>query len=171
MPWGISHSMALSRYRTAPGAGTLMALLLVLIGGSPMYRRWAEASTDENTAVGWWLQLVGWPAWSFDADQSVQNVIAADLKAILVVLFSFGFLVLLPGSQLASVRGGLSQFVAGWAAYIFAAFFAALITAAILANPSVLSAFQLAAGGAVYGMFVGWIVGAATLGARRGTRS
>jgi len=160
-----------SRYRTAPGAGTLAALLLVLIGGSPMYRNWAASSTDENSPGGWWLRLVGWPAWSFDADQSVQNVIAADLRAILLVLFTMGFLVLLPGSQLASARGGLSQFLAGWAAYIFAATFAALIAAAILTNPSVLSAFQQAAGGAIYGVFVGWIVGAAALGARRGTRS
>lgn len=169
---GIWSPMAsFSRYRTAPGAGTLMALLLVLIGGSPMYRSWADSSTDENTAGGWWLRLVGWPAWSFDADQSVQNVLAADLKAILLILLTWGFLVLLPGSQLASARGGLSQFLAGWGAYIFAAVFAALLTAAILTNPSVLSAFQQAAGGAVYGVFVGWIVGAATLGARRGTRS
>ncbi|HZM79744.1 MAG TPA: hypothetical protein VFC19_28775 [Candidatus Limnocylindrales bacterium] len=148
-----------------------MALLLVLIGGSPMYSRWVTSSTDENSAAGWWLRLVAWPAWSFDANQSVQNVIAADLKAILLVLFTWGFLVLLPGSQLASARGGLSQFLAGWAAYIFAATFAALIAAAILTNPSVLAAFQQAAGGAVYGVFVGWIVGAAALGARRGTRS
>jgi hypothetical protein len=160
----------LSRYRTAPGAGTLMALLLVLIGGSPMYRNWAASSTDENTAGGWWLRLVGWPAWSFDADESVQNVIAADLKAILLILFTFLFLVLLPGSQLASARGGLSQFLAGWAAYIFAAVFAALIAAFVLANPSLLSAFQQAGGGAIYGVFVGWIVGAAALGAHRGTR-
>jgi hypothetical protein len=148
-----------------------MALVLVLIGGSPMYARWAASSTDENSAGGWWLRLLAWPAWSFDADQSVQNLIAADLKAILLVLFTFGFLVLLPGSQLASARGGLSQFLAGWAAYIFAAVFAALIAAAILTDPSVLSAFQQAGGGAIYGVFVGWIVGAATLGARRGTRS
>jgi hypothetical protein len=147
----------------------LAAVLLVLIGGSPMYGRWVIASTDENTVSGWWLRLVAWPAWSFDVDQSFRNVIAADLRAILLIVFTFLFLVLLPGSQLASVRGGLSQFVAGWAAYIFAAAFAALIAAAVLTDPSVLSAFQQAGGGAIYGLFVGWIVGAATLGARRGT--
>lgn len=159
-----------SRYRTAPGAGTLAALVLVLIGGSPMYNRWAAANTDENTAGGWFMRQLAWPAWRFNADESVQNVVAADLKAILLVLFTFLFLVLLPGSQLAAARGGASQFFAGWGAYIFAAAFAALITAWLLADPTVLSAFHQAAGGAIYGLFVGWIVGLAALGGYRGTR-
>lgn len=159
-----------SRYRTAPGAGTLAALLLVLIGGSPMYARWVTSSTDENTAGGWFMRLFAWPAWRFNVDESVQAVIAADLKAILLVLFTFLFLVLLPGSQLAAARGGLSQLLAGWAAYIFGAAFAALIAAFVLANPTLLAAFQQAGGGAIYGLFIGWIVGLAALGGHRGTR-
>jgi hypothetical protein len=35
-------------------------------------------------------------------------------------------------------------------------------------NPSLLGAFQAAGGGAAYGFFVGWIIGIATLGGRRG---
>jgi hypothetical protein len=135
-----------------------------------MYNRWVTSSTDENSAGGWFMRLFAWPAWRFNEDETVQNVVAADLKAILLVLFTFLFLVLLPGSQLAAARGGLSQFIAGWAAYIFAAAFAALIAAFVLANPSMLSAFQQAGGGAIYGLFVGWIVGFAALGGHRGTR-
>lgn len=158
-----------SRYRTAPGAGTLAALILVLIFGSPMYVSWAQSNTDESTAGGWFMRLLAWPAWRFDETDSVQNLIADDIKAILVVLFTFLFMVLLPGSQLAAARAGAGQFLAGWAGYIFAGAVAALLAAFVQSNPSLLTAFQAAGGGAIYGLFVGWIVGAAALGGRAGT--
>ncbi|MGW0431908.1 hypothetical protein ACWDV4_05105 [Micromonospora sp. NPDC003197] len=162
--------MALTnRYRTATGAGTLAALLLVLIFGSPWYNDWAQRNADAGTAGGWFLRLLAWPAWRFDSDDSVQNVLATDLKAILVVVLTALFLTLLPGSQLARARGTLSQLFAGWAAYVFAGAFAALLTTLIQTDPSLLGAFQAAGDGAGYGLFVGWIVGIATLGGRRGT--
>ncbi|RZU50625.1 hypothetical protein EV385_2400 [Krasilnikovia cinnamomea] len=157
-----------NRYRTAPGAGTLAALLLVLIFGSPFYADWAQKNTDPDTAGGWWLRLLAWPHWRFSSSDSVREVVAADLKAILLVVLTALFLILLPGSQLARARGTISQFFAGWAAYIFAGGFAALLTTLILANPSLLGAFRAAGEGATYGLFVGWIIGIATLGGRRG---
>lgn len=161
--------MALTnRYRTTTGAGTMAALLLVLIFGSPWYVDWAAKNTDADTAGGWFLRLLAWPAWRFDSDDSIQNLIAADLKAILLVVFAAMFLSLLPGSQLARARGTLSQFFAGWSAYVFAGGLAALLAALIQANPSTLGAFLAAGGGAGYGLFTGWIVGLATLGGRRG---
>jgi hypothetical protein len=87
-----------------------------------------------------------------------------------VIILTLLFLFLLPGSQLARARGTISQFFAGWAAYVFAGAFAALLTTLFLANPSLLGAFRSAGDGATYGLFVGWIVGIATLGGRRGTR-
>jgi hypothetical protein len=163
--------MALTnRYKTATGAGTLAALILVLVFGSPWYADWARDNTNVKTAGGWFLQLLAWPAWRFDSDDSVQDVFAADLKAILVVVLTALFLYLLPGSQLARARGTLSQLFAGWAAYVFAGAFAALLTALIQSNPSLLGAFQAAGVGAGYGLFVGWIIGIATLGGWRGRR-
>jgi hypothetical protein len=159
----------ISRYRTAPGAGTLAALILVLVFGSPAYVSWAQSSTDANTAGGWFLRLLAWPAWRFEADDSVQQLLADDIKAILLVLLTFGFLVLLPGSQLARARGGASQFLAGWGAYIFAGAFAGLLASFVQANPTLLTAFGNAGGGAIYGLFAGWIIGAASLGGYRGT--
>lgn len=50
-----------SRYKTAVGAGTLAAFLLVAIFGSPWYRDWAANNTNPNTAGGWFLRLLGWP--------------------------------------------------------------------------------------------------------------
>jgi hypothetical protein len=163
--------MALTnRYKTATGVGTLAALLLVLIFGSPWYAEWARDNTNPNTAGGWFLRLLAWPAWRFDSSDSVQDLVAADLKAILVVVLAALFLYLLPGSQLARARGTLSQFFAGWAAFIFAGAVAALLTTLIRANPSLLGAFRAAGEGATYGLFVGWVIGIATLGAWRGPR-
>lgn len=159
-----------NRYKTAPGAGTLAALILVLVFGSPWYSDWATKNTDAGTAGGWWLRLLAWPHWQFDSHDSLREIVVGDLKAILLIVLTAVFLYLLPGSQLARARGTISQFFAGWAAYIFAGGVAALLTTLFLANPSLLGAFRSAGDGATYGLFVGWIIGLATLGGRRGTR-
>jgi hypothetical protein len=163
--------MALTnRYKTATGAGTLAALILVLVFGSPFYRDWVTDNTNENTAGGWFLRLLAWPAWRFDSGDTLQDIIADDLRAILVVVFTAVFLYLLVGTQLARARGTLSQFFAAWGAYVFAGAFAALITTLFRSNPTLLSAFQAAGAGATYGFFVGWIIGLVALGGWRGTR-
>jgi hypothetical protein len=159
-----------NRYKTAPGAGTVAALILVLVFGSPWYVDWVAKNTNPNTAGGWWLRLLTWPRWTFDSSDSLRQIIVTDLKAILLIVLTALFLFLLPGSQLARARGTISQFFAGWAAYIFAAAFAALLTTLFFANPSLIGAFRAAGDGATYGVFVGWVVGLATLGGRRGTR-
>jgi hypothetical protein len=159
-----------NRFKSAPGAGTLAALILVLVFGSPWFLHWADKNANPATAGGWFLHLLAWPHWEFNSHDSLRDVIVGDLKAILVVVFAALFLYMLPGSQLARARGTLSQFFAGWSAYIFAGGFAALVTTLFLANPSLLSAFQAAGQGAAYGLFSGWIIGFATLGGRRGTR-
>ena len=169
---GNIRGMALNnRYKTATGAGTVAALILVLAFGNPWYADWARDNTDPNTAGGWFLRLLSWPFWRFSKTDQVEDIVAADLKAILVVVLAAVFLYLLPGSQLARARGTLSQFFAGWSAYVFAAAFAALLAALIQSNPSLLNAFRVAGEGAGYGVFVGWIIGLAALGGRRGTRA
>ena len=160
-----------NRYKSAPGAGTLAALILVLVFGSPWYADWVNDNTNANTAGGWWLRLLAWPHWTFNSNDSLREIIVGDLRAILLVVLTALFLFLLPGSQLARARGTISQFFAGWSAYIFAAGFASLLTTLFLKNPTLLGAFQAAGNGATYGLFVGWIVGLATLGGYRGTRS
>jgi hypothetical protein len=157
-----------SRYRTATGAGTLAALILVLIFGSPAYVEWVQSNTDEGNAGGWWLRLLSWPSWRFSSTDSVRDILADDIRAILLVALTALFLYLLPGSQLAQARGTISQLLAGWASYIFAGALAGLLTAFIQTDPSLLAAYQAAGAGAIYGLFVGWIVGIAALGGRRG---
>jgi hypothetical protein len=155
-----------ARYRTASGAGTLAALILVLVFGSPAYVSWAQSNTDANTAGGWFMRLLAWPAWRFSKVDTVQNLVADDLRAILLVLFTLVLMFAFAGSALTR-----AQFFAGWGSYVFAGALAALISAFVLSNPSLLTAFQAAGAGAVYGLFVGWIVGFASLGGYRGTRA
>jgi|KBSSwiStaDraftv2_1062776.scaffolds.fasta_scaffold316384_3 hypothetical protein len=155
-----------ARYRTSSGAATLAAVLLVLVFGSPMYVSWVQGHTDVNTAGGWFMRLLSWPAWRFSAGDSVQNLIADDLRAILLILLTFVFLLAFAGSI-----ASRAQFFGGWGAYVFAGALAALLSAFLLTNPSLLTAFQAAGGGAIYGLFVGWIVGFASLGGYRGTRA
>lgn len=159
-----------TRYRTATGAGVLAALLLVAIFGSPLYVDWVRNNVDPDTAGGWFLHMLAWPSWQLDADASLRDNLAAILRALLVVVLSAVFLALLPGTQLARARGTISQLLAGWAAYIFAGAAAGLLAAVIQSNPSLLGAFTAAGAGAAYGLFVGWIVGIATLGGRARTR-
>jgi hypothetical protein len=158
-----------NRFKSAPGAGTLAALILVLVFGSPWFVRWVDRNTNGNTAGGWWLRVLAWPRWSFNSNDSLRTIIVDDLRAILVILLTALFLRLLLGSQLADARGTVSQFFVGWAGYIFAGGFAALLAALFLSHPSLLNAFRVAGTGASYGLFVGWIVGLATLGGRRGS--
>jgi len=97
----------------------------------------------------------------------VRELLAADLKAILLILFTAVFISLLVGAQLSSARGTISAILTGWAAFIFAAALAALLTAFLLANTSFGTAVANAAGGAGYGLIVGWIVGIASMAGRR----
>jgi hypothetical protein len=153
---------------TATGAGTLAALVLVLVFGSPGYADWARGNTKANTAGGWFLQSLAWPAWRFDSRQSLQDLVAADLKAILVVALTALFLSLLPVATVGRARGTLSQFFAGWASYVFGGASAALLAALIQSHPSLLGALQAAGAGAGYGLFAGWIIGLATMTGRAG---
>jgi hypothetical protein len=159
-----------TRYRTATTAGALAALILVLIFGSPWYVDWMRDSADENTAGGWFLRLLAWPAWAFDPDLPLRDVIANAIRAILVVVFTALFLHLLAGHQLARARGTASQFFAAWGAYVFTGALAGGLAAVVLTDPSLLRVFLAASAGATYGLFTGWIIGAAVLGSWRGHR-
>ncbi|MEH0841375.1 hypothetical protein V6U81_03135 [Micromonospora sp. CPCC 205711] len=154
-----------SGYGTAAGTGTLAALILVGVCGSPWYVAWAD-HTDPNSAGGWFVRLLAWPAWRLDSAEPGQGVLATDLRAILLLVFAAAFLYLLPTSQVARVQGSASQFLSGWAAYALASGVATLLAALLTADGSMLAAFQTTGTGATYGFFAGWIIGLASLGGR-----
>ncbi|MBQ0891975.1 hypothetical protein KBX37_02475 [Micromonospora sp. U56] len=155
-----------SGYGTAAGTGTLAALILVGVCGSPWYVDWAEAHTDPNSAGGWFLRLLAWPAWRLEAAGGEHGVLATDLRAILLLVFAATFLYLLPTSQVARVQGSVSQFLSGWSAYVLAAATATLLAALLTSDGPLLADFQTTGTGATYGFFAGWIIGTASLGGR-----
>ncbi|MGW4498638.1 hypothetical protein ACWENR_08470 [Micromonospora sp. NPDC004336] len=153
------------RYGTAAGTGALAALLLVAVCGSPAYVDWA-AGTDPNSAGGWFLQLLAWPAWRLDGDGAAGGLVVANLRAVLLVILAAVFLYVLPASQVARVQGSGTQFFSGWAAYVLASGFASLLAAFLGPDASLLVALQAAGAGATYGFLSGWIIGTASLGGR-----
>jgi hypothetical protein len=134
----------------------------VLAFGNPAYVEWANKNASTTSAWGFFLKVLAWPNWSFSSTESVQTVIANDLRAILVVVLTAVFVALVAGAGLA--RG---QFLGGWAGYMFAAAFAGFLAAFVQTHASFLGALTWAASGVVYGLFTGWIVGLAVLVARR----
>ncbi|MFJ8581898.1 hypothetical protein [Micromonospora sp. NPDC093277] len=157
---------AVRGYGTAAGTGALAAFLLVAVCGSPMYVDWVQHHTDPAGAGGWLLRLLAWPAWRLHSDDPSQGVLAADLRALLLVILAAALLYLLPAGQVARVGNSTSQFFSGWAAYALAGGFTALLAALFGPGGSLLVAFQGASTGATYGFFTGWIIGLASLGGR-----
>jgi len=151
-----------SRYRTATGTGTLVAFLLVLIFGSPWYVDWVNAANR-----GLFLETLAWPAWTFDTSVPARDLLAANLRAILLIVFTAVFITLMAGSQLSRARGGVAALLVGWAAYVFAAALAALLTAFIAASAPANQAVDAAVSGARYALIVGWIVGLGSIAGRR----
>lgn len=93
-------------------------------------------------------------------------MLAADLRAVLLVILAAALLYLLPAAQVARVGNSTSQFFSGWAAYALAGGFTALLAAPFGPGGSLLTAFQATSTGVTYGFFAGWIVGLASLGGR-----
>jgi hypothetical protein len=154
------------RFRTVTGAGTIVALVLVLAFGNSAYRSWADEHTSAGDAGGLFLRTLGWPAWSFDSDESLRDLLAADLRSLLLVLFAALFLSLLSVTPGFGLRGIAGAIVGGWGAYIFAAALAGLVAAFVTVDATLVGALNAAGEGAIYGLLVGWIVGLATLAFR-----
>ncbi len=145
------------------GSAVLTALVLVIAFGNPAYTDWANNHTS-NDAWGFLLKQLAWPTWSFSSDQSVRTILANDVKAILLIVLTGVFISLLVGS---SSSRSAKLFFASWAAYMFAGAFAGLLAAFIQANASLRGAFDWAAGGAIYGLFVGWVLAIVVFASRR----
>ncbi len=152
------------RARTATGAGVIATLVLVLVFGNEAYTEWAQRHTTANSVWGFFLRELGWPSWVVTSSESVRDLIARDLRALLLLLF-VALVLAVAGAGAAS---GGARFVIGWASLIFGAALAALLTSFINANASWLGALQAASDGSRYGLWVGWIVGIAVASFRGG---
>jgi hypothetical protein len=156
-----------TRSRTATGIGTFVAFLLVLVFGSPIFVDWVNRNTNAGTAGGLFLRTLAWPAWTFNSNASVRDILAMDLKAILFIVFVALFLAMLAGAELSRARGSLADLFSGWGAVIFAAALAGFLTAFVSVHADLYTALVWALGGAAYGLITGWIIALAQMGARR----
>jgi hypothetical protein len=157
----------LGKARTAAGAGVLVTLVLVLVFGNQAVTDWVANHTNPDTVHGWYLRILTWPSWAFgprdDSAAAMRDLLAADLRAILLILF-----VAMVLGLAAKTATGATAFVVGWAALILGSALAAFLTAFIASHASWLGAFGSAAAGSSYGLFAGWIVGAAVASAKGG---
>jgi hypothetical protein len=157
----------MSRTRTITGAGVIATVALVLLFGNQAVTEWIARHTTNDTVSGWFLRKLSWPAWAFsprdDSAQGMRDLLAADLRALFLVLF----VALVLGLVAKSIAAGAGAFVLGWAALVFGSALAAFITGFVVSNPSFIGALESAAAGSAYGLFVGWIVGIATSTAKR----
>jgi hypothetical protein len=157
----------LGKARTATGAGVIITVILVAVFGNQAFTEWVTRHTNGATVWGWFLRILSWPAWALgptdSSSASMRNLLAADLRAILLIVF----VALVLGISAKSATGG-GAFILGWAALIFGAALAAFLTAFIAANASLLGAFAAAAAASAYGLFAGWIVGAGVAAGRGG---
>lgn len=157
----------MARTRTVAGAGTIATAALVLLFGNQPFTEWADRHiSPDGGAWSFFLRTLTWPRWAFgpadDSPGAVRQLLADDLRALLLVLF----VALILAGVSKSVSGGAGGFLLGWSALVFGSALAAFITQFIVANPTLVGAFVVAAQGSAYGLFVGWIVGAATAGAK-----
>src|SRR5256714_12818358 len=157
----------LGKARTATGAGVIITVRRVLVCGNQAFTEWVVRHADGHTVWGWFLRILSWPAWAFGPTDSssgaMRNLLAQDLRAILLVVF----VALVLGISAKSATGG-GAFVLGWASLIFGSALAAFLTTFIAAGTSWLDAFGAAAARSAYGLFVGWIVGAGVAAGRGG---
>jgi hypothetical protein len=156
----------MARARTVTGVGVLATAVLVLVFGNQAFTEWVDRHHSRDNVWGWFLHTLAWPAWAFgpddDSKAAMRRLLSNDLRALLLVLF----VAVILGVAARTVTGGAGAFILGWAALIFASALAAFLTAFILSNPSLLGAFRAAEAASAYGLFVGWIVGAAVTTAR-----
>lgn len=149
------------RVRTVTGAAVLAALILVIAFGNPAYTDWAKNHTS-NDAWGFFLKQLAWPTWSFSSDESVRTILANDIKAILLIVLTGVFV-----SLMVAPSRSARLFFSSWGAYVFAAASAGLLAAFVQADASLRGAFDWAAGGGVYGLFVGWVLAIVVFASRR----
>jgi hypothetical protein len=153
-----------SKVRTTAGLSAVMALILVLAFGNQAYGDWA-AKHAGGGVVGVFLSALAWPQWRFSTDASIRSLIAADITAVLVVVFTYMFVTLLELGAGEGIRRTVGQIFAGWGGFIFAGAFAGLIGSLIGNSSSFVAALHNAELGGAYGLLIGWLVGLITLAA------
>jgi hypothetical protein len=149
--------------RTATSLATLAALILVVVFGSPIFVDWVYHHTGPATAGGLFMRTLAWPPWSFASGG--RDLLAQNVKAILLVVFTAVFLAVLAAAETA--RSNFAALLMGWSAFIFAGALAGFLAAFLSVHAGLYPGLVWAVGGAGYGLLTGWIVGLVQMRASR----
>ncbi len=154
--------MASFNARTSATLATITALILVIAFGNSSYDNWVNHHAQGHSVSDVFLQWLRWPHWEFTTKASIRDLIAADLRAIFVVVLTYIFVRLVGRGPWSGFRGAIGHFLHGWAAYIFAGAFAGLLATFFGSGASFAGSLGNAIAGGTYGLLVGWIVGLVT---------
>src|SRR5215471_6515639 len=116
--------------RNVPAAGAIATAVLVLLFGNPPFVDWIRnpANVNPNGLIGFLLNQLTWPEWQFapkdGSAAATRNLLANDLRALLIIVFVFGILSMLAKG----IGSGGVGFVVGWVALILSAALAAFLT-------------------------------------------
>jgi hypothetical protein len=158
--------------RNVPAAGAIATAVLVLLFGNPPFVEWIRnpSNVNPNGLIGFLLNQLTWPEWQFapkdDSSGATRDMLANDLRALLIIVFVFGILAMVAKG----IGSGGVGFIVGWVSLILGAALAAFLTYflkvdASLSGPN--SALVALQSGGSYGLFVGWLVGIATATAKK----
>jgi hypothetical protein len=147
--------------RSRSFTGTVTAAVLVVAFGNQWVSDWIGDRFTGDSVLSWLMHQLISPSWSLSfsgSDTELRTVVANDLRAVLTV----GFVYVLLVAFRKTFPEGFAGFVLGWSTLIFASALAAFASAFAAPGPTVLGALNAAALAAIYGLFVGWIVGFVT---------
>jgi hypothetical protein len=144
--------------RSRSFTGTVTAAILVVAFGNQWVSDWVDKHVTGDNVLSWLVHQLTAPSWSVNfsgSSDELRSVVARDVRALLIVVFVYVLLV----SFRKTFPEGFAGFVLGWATLIFASALAAFAAAFIDPGATVLGALNATAPAAVYGLYVGWIVG------------
>jgi hypothetical protein len=145
--------------RSRSFTGTVTTAVLVVVFGNQVVSDWIVKHVTGDDVLSWLVKQLIAPSWSVDfsgSSDEVRSVVARDVRAGLTILFVYVLLV----AFRKTFPEGFSGFILGWSTLIFASAVAAFAAAFIMPGAfDVVRALDSTGPAALYGLFVGWIVG------------
>ena len=144
--------------RSRSFTGTVTTAILVAAFGNQWVSDWIGKHITGDNVVTWLVHQLTAPSWSVSfsgSDAELRSVVAQDVKAVLTVVLVYVLLV----SFRKTFPEGFAGFILGWSTLIFASALAAFAASFVAPGATVLGALNATGPAALYGLFVGWIVG------------
>lgn len=144
--------------RSRSFTGTVTAAVLVVAFGNQWVSDWIDKQVTGDNVLSWLVHQLTAPSWSVSfsgSDEELRATVAQDVKAVLTIVLVYVLLV----AFRKTFPEGFAGFVLGWSTLIFSSALAAFAAAFVAPGATVLGALNATGPAALYGLFVGWIVG------------